>query len=683
MKRLLKMNLALAMACMSPIANGGAATSADIKKAVTAMAAYEDGKDPSGLRAIDAILRSEPSQSPALRDLERRLADLIAGQATQEAKTEACKTLCIIGGDASVAPLIKMLADEKLGEVASLALTHFPASANGPLREALNAAPGRAAVAIAALLGIRRDAGAVDALATYGGRGDPGAVDAAAMALGSIGTPEAAAALSKMRAAKPVRLTVLLGSLRCAHRLAEDGRAADADALGEQLLDPEYPLHIRRGAFLKRCQLAQGKSADLILAMLKSGQADLKSAAIAEVASIKDPSELEKILAAMPGMSSPERALLLSAFARMEPARVRPAVLESAGSRDAAVRLAALSALARVGDDASVPAIVSAMNKAADERERAIALAALRGVPGDPAGVAILTAAKASEGAQKAALIDVLADRGVAAAVPLMQAASNDSNAAVRRAALRGFAFLSGPETLGALIDMLIARVGDPSAADFERAIVILAEKIEPPSARSDLLLKTWDAKPDPAIRSALTRVLGALATDPALERLQKSAADEQPQVRDAAIRALIAWPDNRALETVEGIARSAPDEKYRVLAIRGISSMQRKDLGRFAKLLKEVLSNSPSIPVAKESLGALAQITHPVAIHTAAIKLSDPALQGDAVVTILTAAERMKPESLPSAKKQIEAALKVADDSLKPRLQALLDKMSADVSRM
>ncbi len=653
-----------------------ATTSADIQKAVSSLAAYEDGKETTGLRMIDAMLRSEPSGSPALRELEQRLADLIAGPATHEAKTEACKFLCVIGGEASQAPLVSLLKDEKVAEIAVLALTHYPASADKALREALPGARGRGAVAIAGLLGERRDRDAVAPLSAFAAGGDAQAIDAAAMALGNIGTPDAAAALEKLRAAKPVRLSALMGSLRCAYRLAEDGKNAEADALCEKLLEPAYPLHVRRGAFLKRCELAPANQAALILALLKSGPADIKSAAIARVAAITDRTEADKVLAAMPTLNPNEQALLISALGRMTAAWVRPAVLAAASSQDTGIRLAALAALARVGDDSCVPTIVAAVKKTGDDREKAIGLAALRDVPGDAAGAAILSAAQAAEGAHKADLISVLADRGVAAAVPLMQAASDAPEAVVRRAALRGFAFLSGADTLPSLIQMFLARVGDPSAADFERAIVILSDKVDPPAARADLLIKEWEARPDPAIRGALARVLGAVATDAALEKLQKAMDETQPQVRDAAIRALIAWPDNRALPAIEGIARNSQDDRYRILAIRGISTMERKDLGRFVKLLGELLSKSPSVPVAKESLAALAQIAHPFAIKTAATKLSDAALQNDAVVAIITAGERTKPENLAAAKGPIEAALNVADAGLKPRLQGLLDKI-------
>lgn len=665
---------AAALACA--LAHAAAASPADIEKAVAALATHEDGKDPSCLRAIDAVLRTEPAGSPALRDLESRLAALIAGNSTREAKTEACKFLCVIGGEASLPALAKLLEDEALSEIACLALSHYPPAADGALREAMSRARGRAALALAGLLGDRRDAGAIGPLAARAKDGDPALADAAAMALGKIGTPGAAAALKAIRAGQqPPRLATLMGSLRCAEALAEDGKPGEADALCGQLMEASFPRHVRRGAFLLRCRLAGGKPADVILALLQSGPDDLKGAALAEVASIGDRADLDKVLAIMPRLSPDERALLISALARMAPDWVRPTVLDAVASGEPSPRLAALAALARVGDAGCVPAIVGALAKATDARERAIALIALRDVPGDEAGSAILAATENAGPKDKADLIGVLADRGVGAAVPLMRAACEAPDATLRRAALRGYAFLSGADALPSLVDMLLARAGDPSAADFERAIVILADKIEPPAARTELLLKTWDAKPDPAIRAALARVLGALATDPALEKLQNVATEGDAAVRDAAIRTLIAWPDARALPAVERIVRASSEDKYRVLAIRGLTEMLRRDLGRQAKILGEVLAQSPPLPVAKECLAALAQIPHPIAIRTAATKLADPSLKDDAIVAILTAGERCKPELLPPVKPQLEAAAKVADESLRPRLQGLLDK--------
>lgn len=677
MKKSLMNPLVLVLACGMAGPVLAATNSAELDKAVASLAAYEDGKDFSGLRAIEALMRSEPKGSPALRDLEGRLASLISGEATREGKTEACKFLCVIGGVASLPALEKVLLDETLSEVACLALSHYPPAADKALREALPRAKGRAALAIAGVMGDRRDPGAVGALAALAKGGDAAGADAAAMALGKIGTPEAAAALGELRASQELpRLPTLMGSLRCAGQLAASGKTSEADALCEQLGKAGYAAHVRRGAFLMRCRLTGGKPAALILALLKSGPDDLKGAALAEVATIQDRAELDKVLAAMPGLPAREQALLVAALARMKADWVRPTVLQAAKSQDGGLRLAAIAALARVGDEGCVPALVGALAKAEDARERNAAVLALRDVPGNGSGKAILAAAEKADAKEKAELIGVLADRGVAEAVPLMQAACQSPEPALRRAALRGFAFLSGTETFPSLIDMLLARAGDPSAGDFERAIVILADKIEPPSARADLLIKTWDARPDATTRAALARVLGALATDPALEKLKQALGEGDAAVRDAAIRALIAWPDDRAVPAVEGIARDGSEDKYRVLALRGLTEMLRKDLGRLAKILGEVLAKSPSAPVAKESLAALAQIPHPIAIRTAATKLADPALKDDAVVAILTAAERCKPEGLPSVKAQIEAASKVAEESLRPRFQGLLEKI-------
>jgi HEAT repeat protein len=373
MKRFLKTHLAAMLGCVLPAACLAATGTADIEKAVASLSAYEDGKDFSGLRTIEAMLRTEPSGSPALRDLEQRLAALVAGQATNEGKTEACKILCVIGGEASLAPLAKLLEDEALAEIACLALSHYPASADNVLREALPRAKGRGAIAIANLLGDRRETSAVSALSTFAKESGPVAVDAAAMALGKIGTPEAAAALAEMRAVQPPRPCVLMGSLRCAQRLVITGKSGEADALCEQLLKPDYPLNVRRGAFLQRCRLTHGKPANLILALLKSGPGDLKGAAIAEVASIKDRGELDKVLAAVPGLPLTEQSLLVEALGRMASDWVRPTVLKAATSQEPVLRLAALSALARVGDHSSVPALVSALTKATDPRERSVA----------------------------------------------------------------------------------------------------------------------------------------------------------------------------------------------------------------------------------------------------------------------------------------------------------------------
>lgn len=212
--------------------------SASLDAAFEALAGFDWGLDAAPLGTIDAAIVAAHGDDAARAGIEKRLGELLATGATQAAKEYACRKLCLVGSAASVPALAPLLAQKDFSHMARFALERIDApEAAAALRSGLDSLDGDLRIGVIGSLGSRRDAASVPTL----GRllsGDPRTAAAAAVALGSIRTPAALAALA---GADPfvghgVGERVVDARLACAEELLAQGRRAEALAAYDALL---------------------------------------------------------------------------------------------------------------------------------------------------------------------------------------------------------------------------------------------------------------------------------------------------------------------------------------------------------------------------------------------------------------------------------------------------------------
>jgi len=145
----------------------------------------------------------------------------------------------MIGTAASVPALAALLGDKDNSHMARFALERIAApEAAAALRTALGDLGGDLKLGMISSLAARRDAACVPALAKLLA-GDAGAAVAAAEALGTIGTPEALAALTAADplAAGHLGRAVADARLACAEGLLAAGKRPEAKAVYQALAD--------------------------------------------------------------------------------------------------------------------------------------------------------------------------------------------------------------------------------------------------------------------------------------------------------------------------------------------------------------------------------------------------------------------------------------------------------------
>jgi len=230
-----------------------AITEADIEKAVAAIRDYDYGQSRKALLAVEKLINETYGNAKLRARIEKELVTVLESDATFACKQFVCRKLRIIGTDASVPALAKMLAsaDTHASEAACYALSRHPSPAvSRALRDALVKAKGNGLVAVINLLGDRRDAESAPSLAALATGGDDAAADAAIAALGKIANEHCVKVLADLQKNdNPKRRTAANHAcLQCAQELEGRRRLSEAKAIYEQLAASGELEQIRRGA---------------------------------------------------------------------------------------------------------------------------------------------------------------------------------------------------------------------------------------------------------------------------------------------------------------------------------------------------------------------------------------------------------------------------------------------------
>ena len=318
---------------------GAAPLGAALNEALAQLPSVEPSRGSQVLHALRAAAERSRVDSPERRELAARLLETLASPAaTPYARKFSGDLLQLLGTEAEVPALEKLLDDDAVREIARSALTMIPGDAAAKaLRGALERFSGDAKIGVVRSLGTRRDVDSVEALSKLATGSDTKLALAAAAALGAIGTQPAAEAVERALAAAPAGsslVNVLLEArLQCAARLASEDKGELARAVYRRAWEGDGPAALRADALSGLARLDCESAAGLLTAALLDPDPEVRRAAARRI---------------------PGAAKIL---------------LETARDGDATLRLGALDGLEALLDPAAAEGLVSLLARATLEEE--------------------------------------------------------------------------------------------------------------------------------------------------------------------------------------------------------------------------------------------------------------------------------------------------------------------------
>jgi len=548
--------------------------------------------------------RAIAQDGTSAQEKERALIEILKSDAPPQDKAIPCKQLAVYGSKEAVPALAPLLADAQLSSWARIALEAIPdPAADEALRQALGKLQGRLLVGVINSLGVRRDAGSVEALVPRLKDADPEVASAAAVALGRIGGKAACAALEQALSGAPpaVRGAVAEGCILCAEKLLAAGQAAEAVRLYDVVRKADAPeprnLEAIRGAILAR----QAAGVPILVECLQSPDKDLFAIALSTARELGGPEVANALVQELGKMQpAPEQAPKLLVIKKAQYGagqqwadvtdKLAAAVSNNSLSIEASNNLAGDPAQGQVkelrvtysvgGEEKSVAVPEGHMLQLGqgvpEANPRQVALIYALGDLGQPAArAAVLEAAKTGSWGTRVAAIHVLGRIGEAQAVPVLLEAAQGAGE-LGSAAVESLSDLKGNAVDAAIVGGLEKAEGPA------RAVLIQVVGYRGIGSAVPVLLKDVNSQDDQirlAALNALGMTVGLDNLGTIIERLVKPKdAAEAEAASTALFLACTRMPDrNATADKLLAALPGAPAEaKVSILEVLGAMSGER-----------------------------------------------------------------------------------------------------------
>ena len=600
----------------------------------------------AALLAAGIVLSSVSSAwaqaSPAT---EAELIAVLQSEAAPAEKAITCKRLAVAGTDAAVPELAKLLSDEQLASWARIALEAIPGpAADEALRTAAGSLDGLLLVGVVNSIGVRADADAVELLTGLLQHENATVASSAAIALGQIGGETATQTLRDALAGArdDVRSAVAEACVLCAERALNDGRGAEATEIYDQVRNADVlkqrVIDATRGAILARGD----EGIPLLIEQLRSADRGLFHIALSTAREVPGDKIDAALAEELPNIAPFRAPALIATMADRPETVVLAAIEEAAASGPQPVRLAAIAALGRVGDESCLDALLEIAG--GDDAELSdTARQALAVLPGDGVNQAIIGHLESADGAVYLATIQLIGARRIDAVEPLL-AALDHADKNVRAAALSSLGETVPADKLSVLIQQVIAPRHPDDAAAARQALQAAAVRMPDREACAGELAAALNNAPA-ATKVALLDILASVGGTTSLETMHAAAGSGDLQLRDASTRLLGEWMTIDAAPVLLDLSKTGPADRFQVRALRGYIRIARQfvmdDAARVA-MCRNALDAAKQPAEQKLILDILERYPTPETLKLAIECIARPSIKDDAVRSTLVVAQKI-----------------------------------------
>jgi hypothetical protein len=600
----------------------------------------------------------------------------------------ACKRLAVYGDKQAVPLLAALLDNPELASWARIALEAIPGpEADAALLKASKKLQGPLLVGAINSIGVRRDSKAVSMLIGKLKDANSEVAAAAAVALGHIGGDKAAGALRKSlkTAPLPLRTAVAEGCVLCAEQFLAAGKAAKAAALYDAVRTAEVPrnkvLAATRGAILAR----GAAGLPLLLEQLRSDDKGAFGIGLRTARELPGPQVTAALLSELSACPENRKAYLLLAIADRRDPAAQPAIEAAAQQGPLKLRLTAVGILDRQDNAASVPVLL-AVAADTDPALKAAAVSALARLSAASVDADIAARLPGASGRTKVALIEVASQRRLAAVLPAIVAAANETDPGARSAAVQALGALGQDKEASDLVLLLQQQPAEKERAEIETALVALSART---GARCVPHLLALEQSTNAALRIIGLHVLASAGGPDALTAVKASLEDREEPVQDEAVRTLSTWPNNwpeddAAAVALLALAQSGKKNSHQVLGLRGyllfVQGDKKLSSADKAARVKQAL---PYIKRPEEQRQAIAILGTAPTVESLdmLLELAEQAAIADEACAALcqVAGEKTKAISAEQRRKALEtAAAKSGNADTKKKAQELLKSADA-----
>ncbi|MGF1578123.1 MAG: HEAT repeat domain-containing protein [Gemmataceae bacterium] len=341
---------------------------------------------------------------------------------------------------------------------------------------------------------------------------------------------------------------------------------------------------------------------------MQQKDADVQNIAIFQVRSLntKALNELSSRLSTLP---VPQQVALLRALANRGDSSQREVALKATRSKNETVQQAGLKALARLGNASDVPMLLEVMF--ANSAILQAAQHALQNIHGEGVNDNIILAMKKAKAAKlRKTLIDVLAVRRVAAALPVLLKETVCDEAPLRTSAMSALREIAEPKDVPKLIPGWPKAQQGNERRNAERTILTVCGRILEPTNRPEIILVAIT----PENKAALLPLLGSMGGPKTLALTREALDSKSPKLYEAGVVALSNWPNAKVSADLLRLARTAREPNLHRLAFRNlirVNAIQNTETPKTDRLrmLKDAMKLANTFPKKKQVFAGLSKV--------------------------------------------------------------------------
>lgn len=607
------------------------------------LAEYQISQGQVGIESIrQSVFRADPAQAGAW---ERRLVELLQRPGVSvEVRNEACRLLQPVASAECIPAIAPMLVDPATSVVSRNVLLALEDAAVLPvLRRAAAEATGLVRAGLLGDLAQRHDQVSIPAMAALARDQDPALAKAGLAALRLTGGVQATQAVAALGDRPELRVDREVALASLALGLARNGYLTPATVALAAMGDAPTPA-VRGLVWQVQAVTELPGLRRELMGLLASASGD---GAADELVRIVDPELEGALIAAVQDMSPVAQIRAVGVLARRRSMSAASAVAGLTDpARPAAVRLAAINALAELAGPAQVDVLLG-LGADADPACAGAAMKALAHCP--DSGITPALEQRLAAGGAGPVLVQAAAERristAIAALVPLALQGSGPARDALGR--------------LGRLEDLeSLARALDGSE-DLERVVAEVLKHLPDRNQAVVSLSAAAHRNPGPARRSAL-RLLGLCGGPGAVAVVVGHLQDGDPADAGAALDALGRWSGPEALPPLLEVARTTTDATRRTLALRGVARLTELP-GRTP--VEQLATLGTALAVAREAderkllYAVVARIPTVEAVALLRPGLTDPLVQAEAAAAWVAVARTL------AGKRQVPTAKQLLND--------------------
>ena len=525
------------------------------------LAKYEYGDKSNAAAETHKLLQDTPVAQHAA--IETKLIALVSSKdSTVAGKAFACRFLQQIGTEKCIPAVSGLLNHETLSHYARLSLEMIDSpKASAALLAAMPKTTEKIKCGIIMSLGNRRESKAVKAIAaSLGGKET---ASAAMRSLAMIGGKEAAECLASAKAPEALRAVHQESLIVCAESLDK----ADAAKVCSKVLNDTKNSEVTRVAALRGLIKADGKkAAPIVVALIKGKPSYMKQGALRLTATEKCPPLTGAVADALGAMPAACQIQVLAVLGQRGDTAAMKAVTTLFASKSVDVKLAAYRAAGQMGSADCVKslAVLANSDDAAVAQKAVAILGIIDNDSVNPALAGMIADPKLGPGA-----INALKRRGCTSVAAELIKLIQNANTESKIAAWGAMANLASDKDLDALMKQIVTIKEDNVRASAMNTIKALCTN-SPDRRKCFDAIGPYYGKADKKLKILIVGLGSTTGGVKAIALAKEALKSPDAEITAASLRALMEWRDAGAADTLLDIAKTAPNAKDKLLALRG-----------------------------------------------------------------------------------------------------------------